>query len=141
MERVHCVLFFLYLRIGPSNKAHHAAQPTSAVLSICGAGLLLLLFLLLSCDRVCRRHVRVILWELRVDHLALGSLDGIADPHVDDVIRGQSPHDELPRRGGDARDARLARRVERDAIAANAPQFRVRVFRKVNRLLFFLFCF
>ena len=96
--------------------------------------------LLLSCDGICCRHVGVILRELGVVGLALESLDGIADPHVDDVIRGQSPHDELPRRGGDARDARLARRVERDAIAANVPQFRVRVFGEVNRLLFlFLF--
>ena len=56
------------------------------------------------------------------------------------MIRGQSPHDELPRRGCDARDARLARRVERDAIATNAPQFRIRVFGEVNGLLY-LFIF
>ena len=132
--RVH----FFCLLISPSNKAHHAAQPTSAILSTRGARWLLLLLLhLLSRDCVCCRHVRVILWELRIVGLALGSLDGLADPHVDDVIRGQSPHDELPCRRRDARDARLARRVERDAIAANAPQFRVRVFGEVNGLLFF----
>lgn len=129
---------FSFCLISPSNKAHHAAQPTSAILSSLGAGWLLLplLLLLLSCDCVCCRHVRVILWKLRIVRLALGSLDGFAYPDVDDVIRGQSPHDELPRRGRDARNARLARRVERDAIAANAPQFRVRVFGEVNRLLF-----
>jgi len=51
------------------------------------------------------------------------------------VVRRQPPHDELPRRGRDARDARLARRVERDAIAPDVPQLRVRVFGQVDRLL------
>lgn len=51
------------------------------------------------------------------------------------MIRGQPPHDELPCRRRDARDARLARRVERDAVPADAPQLGVGVLCEVDGLL------
>jgi hypothetical protein len=72
--------------------------------------------LLFSQDRDSSGRIRV-LRKFRV----FAELFHIPNSHVHDVIWGKPPHDELPCRRRDAGYARLARRVERDAFAADAP--------------------
>ncbi|SRR6266849_3521511 len=122
--------------IGPSYKAHHPAQPIS-ISSLCtglGLGLQGLILhvslLLFSQDRYSSGRIRV-LRKVRV----VPEFLHVPNSHVHDVIWGKPPHDELPCRWSDAGYARLARRVEGDAFAANAPQFGICVFCKVNSLL------
>ena len=113
------------LGIGTSYEAHHPAQPTSITTSLGTAGLLLLILLhipLLLFSLEGQRSVRIrVLREFRVVPATVPKFFHIPNSHVHDVIWGKPPHDELPCRRGDACYARLARCVEGDAFAPNAP--------------------
>jgi hypothetical protein len=108
------------LRIGPSYKAHRPAQPISITNLSTGLGSIFLhiSLLLFSQDGHSSGRIRV-LRKFRV--VSDPQFFHISNSHVHDVIRGKPSHNELPCRRGDACYARLARCVEGDAFATNAP--------------------
>ena len=122
------------LRINPPNKTHH---PTKAIpFNDLGTGggsprlfFLQISLLLLPRDGVCDRVW--VFWQVKV------VIESFCVPysHVHDVIWGKAPHDELPCRRCDTRNARLSSCVKRDTVTSNAPQFRVCMLREVDSLL------